>query len=140
MSKGKKKSAPTAATVQSANLIQQNQNNTTEEEAQEVKCVQDKIWNCFNDIVPNIYMAERLLQSFREQYFSMSVEAFEENETTKRNFVWSFEYMQAQLWSLGNILFDIRLKCEFVDGNKDERIIAAHIRNEDEMRSWLQQS
>lgn len=138
MSTNKKKSAQTAATVQSAKFFQQDQDTTTEGKVQEGKSIDEKTLECFNAIEPQIYFAERLVQSFREQYFGMSVEAFEENETTKSNFVWSFEYMQAQLWALSNVLFDIRLKCEFIGGNKDDGIIAAHIRNEDEMRSWLQ--
>ena len=97
----------------------------------------DKIWDCFNDIDGRIYFAERLLQSFQEQFFGTSEEAFQASKDAQNKFVWSHEFMCAQIWAISNILFDIRLKCEFADGLRESSIVKAHIEIEDHMRDWL---
>lgn len=101
------------------------------------KRIKEKVWECFNDIDAQIYFAERLMQGFKEQYFGTDEETFQSNETAKTDFVYNHEYMAAQVQAISDMLFDIRLKCEFVAGDRDDPIIAAHIRNEDQMRSWL---
>lgn len=101
------------------------------------KDIREKALECFNDIEPQIYFAERLMQGFKDRYFGMSEEAFQSDETAKTDFVYDHEYIAAQIQAISDMLFNIRLKCEFVCGDKNDPIIAAHIRNEGEMRSWL---
>ncbi|MVB12350.1 hypothetical protein CAFE_30840 [Caprobacter fermentans] len=109
----------------------------TQDSVTSSKSVEEKAYECFNDIEGQIYFADRLMQGFKEQYFDTSEEAFQSNESAKADFVYNHEYMAAQVQAISDMLFDIRLKCEFVAGNRDDPIIAAHIRNEDQMRSWL---
>ncbi|MCI1966320.1 MAG: hypothetical protein LKJ17_09370 [Oscillospiraceae bacterium] len=107
-------------------------------DGKQTKSPEEKAWECFNNIEGQIYFAERLMQGFKEQYFGTDEESFQSSETAKRNFIYDHEYMAAQVQAISDMLFNIRLKCEFVCGVKSDPIISAHIRYEDEMRSWLQ--
>lgn len=109
----------------------------TQDSVTSSKSVEEKAYKCFNDIEGQIYFADRLMQGFKEQYFDTSEEAFQSDETAKTDFVYNHEYIAAQIQAISDMLFNIRLKCEFVCGDKNDPIIAAHIRNEGEMRSWL---
>lgn len=133
----KKECPGAAATVQSTNNLVHNQDSTAGEDCKEVRPLNDKVRECFDGIEGSIYYAERLLRAFEEQYFGESVEAFDQDSITQKNFVWSYGFMQAQIWAISNLLFEIRLKCEFVSGDENDPIISAHIRNENQMRSWL---
>ncbi|WP_101698664.1 hypothetical protein [Clostridium minihomine] len=97
------------------------------------------VWSCFNWIDPMIYNAERLLQGFNEHHFDKRPELFERDAQAKIDFIYNYEYMQVQLLTISDLLFEIRLKCEFLSGRKDNPIIAARIRNEAEIQSWLQE-
>lgn len=94
--------------------------------------------NALEDIDPVIYYAERMLQSFRENYFGTSEDYFDKDEDAKTKFVYSYQEMDAQLFAISELLFNARLKIDFAQGIESD-IVKAHIRNEAEMQRGLMQ-
>lgn len=92
--------------------------------------------DALEDIYPIIYYAERLLQSFRENYFSSNEESFPKDEDEKYKFVYSYEEMSATLFAINELLFNVRLKTDFAMGINSD-IVKAHIENEAEMQRGI---
>jgi hypothetical protein len=68
----------------------------------------------------------------------MRPENLENDENAKHDLIYNYEFMQTQLSAISNTIFQARLMTEFINGNPNNNvIIAAHIRNEDQIRSWL---
>jgi len=79
-----------------------------------------------------ICMADKLICAFEQQYFGVREETFYEDEEARFNFAWNYEYMLAQLWSISQLVLDIRVKLEFALGI-DSATTRAHIANENGM-------
>ncbi|MFV0497240.1 MAG: hypothetical protein ACK5L0_03590 [Candidatus Fimivivens sp.] len=139
MSQTKEKSPCTAATVTEASETYQVQDSTALPGCKEKKAVDTKALEVISSIDGRIYFAERLLTAVLEQYFDSRAEVFRKDSHAQDIFVWNYEYMQAQIWAVSDLLFNIRLNCEFFGGTENDPIIAAHIREQDKMRSWLRQ-
>lgn len=137
MNQAKKKCPGAAATVQSTSNSTHDNNNILNQGCKEDKSLGQKVLECYNEIEPMIYMAERLLLNLERQYFWLSDDGLQGDVEAQKHLIREYEFIQVQVSAISQILFDIRVKCEFVGGAEDESIIAAHIKREEEMRSWL---
>jgi len=90
-----------------------------------------------NKLSPLIYMGDKLLQKFQEDYFDRSVEYFKENQRERDLFLESYEEMQVMIEAVREFTFQARLVMGFSEGCKTE-IVNAHIESEAEMESWIE--
>ncbi|MCI1982568.1 MAG: hypothetical protein LKJ45_05310 [Oscillospiraceae bacterium] len=89
-----------------------------------------------DDIYPKLYYAERMVRYFKENYFPQDSESFGQDKKAKEEFVYDYEQMEAQLYAISELLFDVRVQAEFALGVKSVAV-EAHIRNEAEMEAQL---
>lgn len=86
------------------------------------------------DIYPTIYFVDRLVQGLKDNFFDVSGDSFYRNSDKRQALACDYEYIQAQLFAISELTFNMRLQSEFAL-NSESDAAKKHIKLEKEMWS-----
>lgn len=78
----------------------------------------------FDAADPQLYYANIMINTLREDYFSDSEDAFYNDKSRQSRFVYSYREMQAQLFAISELMYNVRLEFDRANGDESGAIKA----------------